>query len=118
MMLLMNLPKGFQKNTYAQLDDIGWQMSKDQTNDLSDEEKIKLEQLKQYLAKHMRVIKLPKLLVEVDNELHFLKYFMSPAQQKNPSVNDICAVMATLKAHGCNIGLYTMPHLIEGVSYH
>ena len=105
------------KNKYAQLDDNGWKLSKDESVELSKESKEKLDQLEKYLAKHMRVIKLPQLLVEVDNELHFSPYFMSANQQKKPGTEDICAVMATVMAHGCNIGPYTMSHLIEGVSY-
>lgn len=105
------------KNKYAQLDDQGWKLSKDESVELSKESKGKLEKLEKYLAKHMRMIKLPQLLVEVDNELHFSQHFMSSSQQKKTSTDDICAIMATVMAHGCNIGPYTMSHLMEGVSY-
>jgi hypothetical protein len=71
-----------------------------------------LDKLEQYLAKHMRVIKLPQLLIEVDNELHFSPHFMSPNPQKKPNQDDICAIIATVMAHGCNIGPYTMSHLL------
>lgn len=106
------------KNKYAQLDDKGWQVSKDESEELSKEEKEKLEKIQAYLAKHMRIIKLPQLLIEVDNELSFSRHFMSPNQQKNPNTNDVCEIMATVMAHGCNIGLYTMSHLVDGVPYH
>lgn len=105
------------KNKYAQLDDNGWRLSKDESVELSKESKEKLNQLEQYLAKHMRVIKLPQLLVEIDNELHFSLHFMSPNLQKKPTTDDVCATIATIMAHGYNIGPYTMSHLIEGVSY-
>lgn len=61
----------------------------------------------------MRVVKLPELLIDVDNELHFTQNFMPPAEQESPSADHICAVLATIMAHGCNIGAYTMITLFE-----
>lgn len=104
-------------NKYAQLDNQGWKLSKDGSEELSAKSKEKLKQLEQHLAKHMRVIKLPQLLIEVDNELHFSPFFTNPNLQKERTADDVCATIATIMAHGCNIGLYTMAHLIEGVSY-
>lgn len=43
---------------------------------------------------------------------------MSTMQQENPTVEDVRAILATIMAHGCNIGPYTMSHMIQGVSYH
>ncbi len=51
---------------------------------------------------------LPELLIEVDNHLKFTRYFMSVPQQERPHVEAICAILATIIAHGCNIGPYTM----------
>ena len=65
----------------------------------------------------MRIIKLPELLIDVDNDLKFTRHFMAISQLEKPSIDNICAVLATIMAHGCNIGTYTMSHLIEGVSY-
>ena len=65
----------------------------------------------------MRVIKLPELLIEVDNELKFTRHFMSEKQKANFGSDDICAVLTTIMAHGCNIGPYTMAQLVSGVSY-
>lgn len=105
------------QNEYAKLDDKGWKLSKDEATDLSEQTKEKLEQMEEYLAKHIRVIKLPQLLIEVDNELHFSHHFMNTGRQRKTGTEDVCAVMATIMAHGCNIGLYTMSHLIQGVPY-
>ncbi|MFT5909526.1 MAG: TnpA family transposase [Paraglaciecola sp.] len=104
-------------NKYAQLDDKGWKVSKDETVGLSAEQEKELTKIKRYLSKHMRLIKLPQLLIEVDNELHFSQFFMSSSQQKKPCAEDIRAIMATVMAQGCNIGTYTMSHLIKEVSY-
>ena len=61
MMLLMNFWKNLPTNTYAQLNDDGWKVSKDETKNLTKEEQEKLDKIQQYLAKHMRVIKLPQI---------------------------------------------------------
>lgn len=105
-------------NTYARLGEEGWQISKDETEELTTEKVSELEKIKKYLAKHMRIIKLPELLIQVDNELQFSRNFMNPKRQKKPNAGDICGVIAAVMAEGCNIGHYTMSHLIEGVSYH
>lgn len=60
---------------------------------------------------------MPELLIEVDNELKFTRHFMSLAQQEQPHIDDICDILVTNIAHACNIGLYTMPRLVSGISY-
>ena len=79
------------------------------------EEDLKL--LKDWIASHMRKIKLPDLLVEVDNELQFTENFMLPNQKKQRRTEDICSIIITIMAHGCNIGPYAMSQLVNGVSY-
>jgi TnpA family transposase len=101
-------------NMYARLTESGWEVKKDQKETRIDA--AKLEKLKSHLQSRMRVVKLPQLLIEVDNELHFSHSFMPAA--KSPGPDDICETLATIMAHGCNIGPYTMSHLIEGISYH
>jgi TnpA family transposase len=73
--------------------------------------------LKAWLADQMRESKLPELLIEVDNELHFTQPFMLPAQPDLREAEQVCTILATLMAHGCNIGPYTMARLTEGVTY-
>jgi hypothetical protein len=60
---------------------------------------------------------LPQLLIEVDNELHFTRHFLPPAQSQNPKVDEICAIIAAIMAHGCNIGPETMAQLTATVTY-
>jgi hypothetical protein len=57
----------------------------------------------------MRRVKLPELLIEVDNELGFTRRFLTAVQRQEPSPEDICVVLAAVMAHGCNLGAYTMP---------
>jgi hypothetical protein len=76
-----------------------------------------LEKLKTWLADNMRAIKVPALLIEVDNELHLTHHFMTPQQQQQRTAEDVCTVLATIMAHGCNVGPYTMSRLTEGITY-
>ena len=102
-------------NPYAHLNESGWSLKKDQSEIKYDEQE--LQRLHAHLAAHMRMVKLPQLLIEVDNELHITRHFMTSTEQKQPIPDMVCAVLATIMAHGCNIGPYTMSHLIDGVSY-
>jgi len=52
----------------------------------------------------MSEVKLPELLIEVNNELKITQHFMTASQQENPKAFDVCAILATIMAHGCNIG--------------
>lgn len=104
-------------NAFASIEEDGWHLSSDAGERLDKEEEKRLERLKDWLSANMRIIKLPELLIEVDNALRITKFFMSTAQQENLQVDDICAILATVMAHGCNIGPYTMSHLIDGISY-
>jgi hypothetical protein len=62
-------------------------------------------------------VKRPDLLIEVDNQLGFTRNFLTPAQREEPSPEDICAVLAAVMAHGCNLGVYTMAQLTSNVTY-
>ena len=75
--ILASLPE----NTYARVDGNRWHLSVDSSEPLDPTEEIKLEQFKDWLKKRMRHIKLPQLLIEVDNDLHFTRHFL-PANSK------------------------------------
>lgn len=104
-------------NTYAKVENGKWVLSVDPAENLSIEEQKSLDTLKAWLKKHMRPIKLPQLLIEVDNDLNFTKDFMLPHQQNNRQVDDVCAILVSIMAHGCFIGPHTMAKLTQGVSY-
>ena len=74
-------------------------------------------ELQYWLSDNLRTIKLPELLIEVDNELQFTHPFMTPAQQETRTADQVCTTLATIMAHGCNIGPFTMARLTEGVTY-
>ena len=106
---------GLPSNSYASLDEDGWQLSTDPTEKLDKVGKEQLANLETWLSEHLRDIKLPELLIEVDNELQFSQHFMIPEQQRHP--DEICPILATIMAHGCNVGPYTMAQLTQNVSY-
>ncbi|MHC4536003.1 MAG: Tn3 family transposase, partial [Planctomycetota bacterium] len=110
---LFSLPN----NTYAKINAEGWQLETDPVEKLQPQEEEKLDELRSWLKKRMRSIKLPELLIEVDNELNFTHYFMTPAQKVGRNPSDICAIIATIMAHGCNIGPHTMSQLTQATTY-
>jgi TnpA family transposase len=77
----------------------------------------RLGDLRKWLAKHMRTVRLPDLLIEVDNDLRFTDHFLPPAQRGGRDAEDVCQILAVVLAHGCNIGLHTMAQITQGVTY-
>src|SRR4029077_15599144 len=65
----------------------------------------------------MRRVKLPDLLIEVDNQLGFTRNFLTPARREEPSPEDICAVLAAVMRRVCNPGVSTMAQLTSNVTY-
>jgi len=104
-------------NAYARVDEKGWHLSTDPADALSDEKADQLAVLKKWLEKHMRDIRLPDLLIEVDNDLGFTRSFMPASRRKNPKLDEVCLLIAAVMAHGCNLGPHTMARLTNGVTY-
>ena len=111
---LANLPE----NTYASVNESGWTLSTDKAEKLNKETEEKLDNLTLWLDDNLRLIKLPELLIEVDNELQFTHPFLSPAQPIVRDAESVCHIIATIMAHGCLIGPYTMARLTSGITYH
>jgi TnpA family transposase len=111
--------RGFQaaapSNSYAVVDENGWHLSVDKSESLSDQKG--LMHLRRWLSANMRKIRLPELLIEVDNDLAFTSRFLAAGKKSSSSPGEICLTLAAVMAHGCNIGPYTMAQLIPGVSY-
>ena len=104
-------------NSYAQADEEGWKLSVDKSEQPETEAQQRIDSFKAWLSRKMRRIRLPDLLIEVNNSIDFTKHFMTPAQQKNRTAEDVCTVLAAVMAHGCNIGSYTMAQLTSNISY-
>jgi hypothetical protein len=60
--------------------------------------------LKSWLAKQMRRVKLPDLLIEIDNQLGFTRNFLTPAQCEESSPEDIRAIFVDLLIHSLLTG--------------
>ncbi len=105
------------ENSFASVDESGWQLSKDPAEELSGDEEQKLSELKKFLSDRMRGIQLSQLLIEVDNDLNFSRHFINPSRREMRRPEDVCPVLATVLALGCNIGPSTMTRLTEDVSY-
>ena len=98
--------KTLPNNTYAQVDGARWNLSVDRAEPLDPTEEAKIDQLKSFLKKHQRHIKLPQLLIEVDaegfgthstaHELHFTRYFLPPTASQTRPVDEIVTIIAAL----------------------
>ncbi len=65
----------------------------------------------------MRTIKLPDLLIETDNDLHFTDPLLPATRRNERNPDDVCNVLTTMMCYGCNIGPHIMAQIITGMSY-
>ena len=103
---------GADENPYAQAEGERWQLSKDETHHPNP---ARLKPLRDWLRARVRRIKLPDLLIEVDNELGFTRHLLPESKAASPE--DIRVTLAAVMALGCNIGIPTMSELTRGISY-
>jgi TnpA family transposase len=104
-------------NEFAKVENGSWVLSVDPAESFTLDEHIALEKLKSWLSSRMRTIKLPQLLIEVDNDLHFTEKFVLPAHKLKREADEIRVILVAIMAHGCFLGPYTMARLTQGVSY-
>jgi TnpA family transposase len=107
----------FPKNAYVMMQEDGWRLGKDQAETLDLESESKLGELKKWLGEQIESIRLPDLLINVDNDLQYSRHFLSPARRGERQPQDICSIIATIMAYGCNIGPQTMARLTDGITY-
>lgn len=87
-------------------------LRKDDALPLSD----KAKQLKQLLESRLPLVRIEKLLADVDSATHFSTQF-EPLPGYEPKQDlSLERLYAALVAHGTNIGLYGMAHSAEGIS--
>ncbi|MEM1044225.1 MAG: Tn3 family transposase [Bacteroidota bacterium] len=85
---------------------------------LGDDGEARLADLKAWLARRTRRVRLPDLLIEVDNALGFTRPLTTPTGSvDNRSAEAVCEAVSALIAFGCNLGPQTMAELTDGVSY-
>ena len=102
-------------NEYAKVLNGKWALSVDPAETFTPDENRALEKLRNWITAKMRAIKLPELLIQVDNDLHFTDLFLLSKSKREPKT--VRNILVTLLAHGCFIGPYTMARLTDGVSY-
>ena len=71
--------------------------------------------LHRWLDARNRTIRLADLLIEVENDLGFSVHFQQPGERVDPG--EVCALLAAILAHGCNLGLYTMEKVAPDIAY-
>ena len=81
-------------NSYATVDQDGWHLSTDPAETLDTVAQTRLGELKNWLTQQMRTIRLPDLLIEVDNDLRFTNHFMPPTQQGGREAEGVCTLLA------------------------
>ena len=135
---LTSLPR----NAYVDFDEGGrWHFGSDPAESLSAEDEQHLGRLTTWLEKRVRHVKLPDLLIEVDNDLRFMRPFLprgapsgghpsggrpseggggseargTDAQARTPEA--VCQAVAVVIAYGCNLGPVAMARLTKGVTY-
>jgi TnpA family transposase len=104
-------------NAYVTVEDQGWRLSTDPAEELSPEEEAGVASMRSWLRDKVDTIRLPDLLIAVDNLVDWSRHFISPSRREMRSADDVCQVVATIMAYGCNIGPETMARLTNGVSY-
>ncbi len=104
-------------NPYAKVEGGKWSLSVDDAQKFSEEDNDGLIRLHDFLRRNMRQIKLADLLIEVDNDIHFTHHFMSYDQRNRRDKKAVAMAIAAIMAWGCGIGLSTMPHLVQGITY-
>ncbi len=104
-------------NAYVTVDETGWQLSTDPAETLSPEEEAGVDALHTWLRDKIDTIRLPDLLLAVDNMLHWTRHFIPLGRRDTRTADDVCHVVATIMAYGCNLGPATMARLANGISY-
>ena len=104
------------RNRLVSFDDDGWRLKTDRAEQLDPEQLANLAELHRWLDARRRSIRLADLLIEVENDLRFSAHFLRQGE-KQSDTGEVCALLAAILAHGCNLGLYTMEKLAPGIPY-
>ena len=104
-------------NTSVTIDKEGWHLATDPTEALSPADEAGLAALRAWLRDKIPTIRLPELLIAVDNDLDWTRHFLPRGRRDTRTADEVCQVVATIMAYGCNLGPETMAQLTERVSY-
>jgi TnpA family transposase len=104
-------------NTYVTVEHDGWRLSTDPAEALSPAEEAGVTCLRAWLRDKIPTIRLPDLLLTVDQGLDWTRHFLPLGQRATRTADDVCQVVATIMAYGCNLGPETMARLTTDVTY-
>ena len=107
--------EGVADNRQVAFDDDGWRLKTDSAEQLDPAQSNRLAELHRWLDARNRTIRLADLLIEVENDLGFSVHFQQPGERVDPG--EVCALLAAILAHGCNLGLYTMEKVAPDIAY-
>ena len=106
---------GVPDNRQVVFDDAGWRLKTDPAEHPDPAQSDSLVELHRWLDARSRSIRLADLLIEVENDLGFSVHFQRPGERVDPQ--EVCALLAAILAHGCNLGLYTMEKVAPAIAY-
>jgi Tn3 transposase DDE domain len=104
-------------NTSVTFDKEGWHLSTDPAEALGPADEAGLAALRAWLRDKVPTIRLPALLIAVDNDLDWTRHFLPRGRRGTRTADEVCQVVATIMAYGCNLGPETMAQLTDRVSY-
>jgi len=108
---------GLPRNAHVSVDPDGsWQLGSDSADPLTPDDKKRLGRLTSWLERRARRIRLPDLLIEVDNDLRFTRH-LGPGRSRPRDAEHVCQAVAGVIAYGCNLGPVAMARLTKGVTY-
>ena len=107
--------EGVADNQQVTFDDDGWRLKADPAEQPDPAQSDRLAELHRWLDARNRTIRLADLLIEVENDLGFSVHFQQPGERVDPG--EVCALLAAILAHGCNLGLYTMEKVAPDIAY-
>ena len=108
--------EGVADNRQVAFDDDGWRLKTDAAEQPDPAQSDSLAELHRWLDARSRTIRLADLLIEVENDLGFSVHFQQPGE-KRVDPGEVCALLAAILAHGCNLGLYTMEKVAPDIAY-
>ena len=108
--------EGVADNRQVAFDDDGWRLKTDAAEQPDPAQSDSLAELHRWLDARSRSIRLADLLIEVENDLGFSVHFQQPGE-KRVDPGEVCALLAAILAHGCNLGLYTMEKVAPDIAY-
>jgi hypothetical protein len=103
-------------NAYVTVEPDGWRLSTDPAAALRPEEKAGVTRLRGWLRDKVPTRRLPDLLLTVDQGLDWTRHFLPLGQRATRTAADVCQVVATILASGCNLGPEPMARFTNEVT--